>query len=356
MGYVGTKTNNDFGIFTNNGYPQLTVKTNGYVGVGTITPGRLLTASGTGAQNPEFLLENTGQSANARRFNVYLNGNNTVFRALNDAGTGGQNWLVASNTTGNVNFPNAVDVTGALTQATVPVCLQNGTNCPSTIPMYRTNPRCIGATGGGTVVHYNQPLTDQKWCTESSNVWYNDAAAPATNTGYAYLAGKWAGVGGGCTTVGSSGPGTDGLTGWSYPNCNYNPTPAGYMVRIPMGTATTTTTTTTGTPSMVMNVNYGALAGGHNRMPVITLTYSNVNSLRLHWFAPDTPTYDQTGTGPMHGSGTLTLQSYIDEPCGATYSAMFKADNGGIGGADLYASPGTNMTGSGTLHFTIPAC
>lgn len=57
--------------------------------------------------NAEMLYERGDQTANQKRFNIFIANNTTVFRALNDAGDGGPNWLVASHATGEItlNYP-----------------------------------------------------------------------------------------------------------------------------------------------------------------------------------------------------------------------------------------------------------
>lgn len=84
-------------------------KTNtGNVGIGTATPARTLTLSG--GPGTELLLENTSMSANNKRFNVYLNADQTNFRALNDAGSGGLNWMTVNNTTGAMSVPGSLQI------------------------------------------------------------------------------------------------------------------------------------------------------------------------------------------------------------------------------------------------------
>jgi hypothetical protein len=45
-GFIGTLSNNDFGIYTNSGGAQLTVETSGNVGIGTTAPSSSLSVSG----------------------------------------------------------------------------------------------------------------------------------------------------------------------------------------------------------------------------------------------------------------------------------------------------------------------
>jgi hypothetical protein len=74
-----------------------------WFGLGTDTPLRKLHLYDPHG-SAEMLCERGDQGVDQKRFNIFIANNSTFFRALNDAGDGGINWLQAYHSTGNIIF------------------------------------------------------------------------------------------------------------------------------------------------------------------------------------------------------------------------------------------------------------
>lgn len=130
---VNTNSVNGGGQFSPGATSGSAVYQGGNVGIGTDSPARSLHIYGS--IGTELVLERTDQTADLKRFNVFLDSDKTYFRSLNDAGNGGTVWLSADNATGNVGIgagsaPNAtakLSVAGTIESTTGGIKFPDGT-------------------------------------------------------------------------------------------------------------------------------------------------------------------------------------------------------------------------------------
>ena len=130
----------------------------------------------------------------------------------------------------------------------------------------------------------------------------------------------------------------------------------GYLLP-PPSTSSTSTGGSSASTSLVVNTTFGgttSVAG--QRQVILSLVYSITSAFASTTFGGSVSTGGLGATwsgGSLSGTGTTNI-GYGTLSCGTTYTASFEGFPSG--GSGIYATAGTHMSGTGTLSFTVPSC